>query len=112
MAIEPGVPCSCNKHTREGRYNLDPDIKFFATPPHHGSLAQVRRHTQVFLQQVERCDAAGLRTQGSMHASSAAAGRLRPCSPMLTTVAHAACTPAPCSTSTTRRASATSCRRG
>ena len=41
MAIEPGVPCSCNKHTREGRYNLDPDIKFFATPPHHGSLAQV-----------------------------------------------------------------------
>ena len=59
MAIEPGVPCSCNKHTREGRYNLDPDIKFFATPPHHGSLAQVRRHTQVFLQQVERCDAAG-----------------------------------------------------
>ena len=46
MAIEPGVPCSCNKHTREGRYNLDPDIKFFATPPHHGSLAQVRRHKQ------------------------------------------------------------------
>jgi threonine dehydrogenase-like Zn-dependent dehydrogenase len=43
VAIEPGVPCSCNKHTREGRYNLDPDIKFFATPPHHGSLAQVRR---------------------------------------------------------------------
>lgn len=41
VAIEPGVPCSCNKHTREGRYNLDPDIKFFATPPHHGSLAQV-----------------------------------------------------------------------
>jgi hypothetical protein len=26
---------------REGRYNLDPGIKFFATPPHHGSLAQV-----------------------------------------------------------------------
>ena len=26
---------------REGRYNLDPDIRFFATPPHHGSLAQV-----------------------------------------------------------------------
>ncbi len=47
MAIEPGVPCSCNKHTREGRYNLDPDIKFFATPPHHGSLAQVSP-TEVF----------------------------------------------------------------
>lgn len=26
---------------REGRYNLCPDIKFFATPPVHGSLANV-----------------------------------------------------------------------
>lgn len=26
---------------REGRYNLDSDIKFFATPPYHGSLAEV-----------------------------------------------------------------------
>ena len=26
---------------REGRYNLCPDIEFFATPPHHGSLMQV-----------------------------------------------------------------------
>jgi L-iditol 2-dehydrogenase len=48
VAIEPGVPCSCNKHTREGRYNLDPDIKFFATPPHHGSLAQYIDHPAGF----------------------------------------------------------------
>lgn len=27
---------------RTGSYNLDPDIKFFATPPHHGSLCNVR----------------------------------------------------------------------
>ena len=38
-----GIPCWCNRLAREGRYNLDPDIKFFATPPHHGSLAEVRR---------------------------------------------------------------------
>ena len=38
-----GIPCWCNRLAREGRYNLDPDIKFFATPPHHGSLAEVRQ---------------------------------------------------------------------
>ena len=37
-----GIPCWCNRLAKEGRYNLDPDIKFFATPPHHGSLAEVR----------------------------------------------------------------------
>ena len=42
MALEPGVPCWSNKACREGRYNLCPDIKFFATPPHHGSLMQVQ----------------------------------------------------------------------
>ena len=41
VALEPGVPCWSNKACREGRYNLCPDIKFFATPPHHGSLMQV-----------------------------------------------------------------------
>lgn len=29
---------------REGRYNLDPDISFFATPPVHGSLATYIDH--------------------------------------------------------------------
>jgi hypothetical protein len=41
VALEPGVPCCNNIYTREGRYNLDPDIKMFATPPNHGALAQV-----------------------------------------------------------------------
>ena len=31
---------------REGRYNIDPDIKCFATPPVHGSLAEVRTLTR------------------------------------------------------------------
>ena len=41
VAIEPGVPC-CAQHplVRQGRYNLAP-ITFFATPPHHGCLAEV-----------------------------------------------------------------------
>jgi threonine dehydrogenase-like Zn-dependent dehydrogenase len=40
VALEPGVPCCNNVYTREGRYNLDPDIRMFATPPNHGALAQ------------------------------------------------------------------------
>ena len=40
VALEPGVPCCNNVYTREGRYNLDPDIRMFATPPNHGVLAQ------------------------------------------------------------------------
>ncbi|KAK2076783.1 hypothetical protein QBZ16_005009 [Prototheca wickerhamii] len=44
VALEPGVPCGSHKLCREGRYNLDPSIKFFATPPVHGSLANYVDH--------------------------------------------------------------------
>lgn len=50
VALEPGVPCWSNKACREGRYNLCPDIKFFATPPHHGSLMQVQPASPRLLQ--------------------------------------------------------------
>ena len=33
---------------RQGRYNLDPDVKFFATPPVHGSLARYVDHPADF----------------------------------------------------------------
>lgn len=39
VAIEPGISCRRCKHCKGGRYNLCPDMKFFATPPVHGSLA-------------------------------------------------------------------------
>ncbi|XP_030934923.1 sorbitol dehydrogenase isoform X2 [Quercus lobata] len=39
VALEPGISCwRCNL-CKEGRYNLCPDMKSFATPPVHGSLA-------------------------------------------------------------------------
>lgn len=39
VALEPGISCwRCNL-CKEGRYNLCPEMKFFATPPVHGSLA-------------------------------------------------------------------------
>ncbi|CAI8593599.1 unnamed protein product [Vicia faba] len=39
VAIEPGISCWRCNHCKLGRYNLCPDMKFFATPPVHGSLA-------------------------------------------------------------------------
>ncbi|KAK9846854.1 hypothetical protein WJX84_007887 [Apatococcus fuscideae] len=44
VALEPGVPCWHNSYSRAGKYNLDPDIRFFATPPVHGSLARYIDH--------------------------------------------------------------------
>ena len=40
VALEPGVPCGHCVQCRSGRYNLCPDVVFFATPPVHGSLAE------------------------------------------------------------------------
>jgi len=48
ITLEPGVPCrSCN-FCKEGRYNLCPDVKFMATPPVDGSLANYITHPADF----------------------------------------------------------------
>jgi L-iditol 2-dehydrogenase len=39
VALEPGVTCWRCNYCKQGSYNLCPEMKFFATPPHHGSLA-------------------------------------------------------------------------
>ncbi|KAK8934999.1 Sorbitol dehydrogenase [Platanthera zijinensis] len=39
VALEPGISCGRCKYCKGGRYNLCVDMKFFATPPVHGSLA-------------------------------------------------------------------------
>ena len=39
VALEPGIFCGHCSQCKEGRYNLCDDMKFFATPPVHGSLA-------------------------------------------------------------------------
>ncbi|KAL6518348.1 hypothetical protein OROMI_034049 [Orobanche minor] len=39
VALEPGISCWKCSPCKDGRYNLCPDMKFFATPPIHGSLA-------------------------------------------------------------------------
>ena len=40
VAMEPGVPCGHCEQCRTGKYNLCPDVQFFATPPVHGAFAQ------------------------------------------------------------------------
>lgn len=40
VCMEPGIPSAQSRAVREGRYNLDPDIRFWATPPIDGCLAQ------------------------------------------------------------------------
>lgn len=39
VAMEPGISCWHCGQCKGGSYNLCPDMKFFATPPVHGSLA-------------------------------------------------------------------------
>ena len=40
VALEPGVPCRRCRQCAHGRYNLCPDIRFFATPPVDGAFAE------------------------------------------------------------------------
>ena len=39
VALEPGISCPRCHRCKGGRYNLCEDMKFLATPPVHGSLA-------------------------------------------------------------------------
>jgi L-iditol 2-dehydrogenase len=40
VALEPGIPCSQCHECRAGRYNLCPEVAFFATPPIDGAFAE------------------------------------------------------------------------
>jgi L-iditol 2-dehydrogenase len=40
VSIEPGVPCRHCSQCLAGRYNLCPDVRFFATPPYDGAFSQ------------------------------------------------------------------------
>lgn len=40
VSLEPGVPCSRCAQCRRGRYNLCPDVSFYATPPVDGALCE------------------------------------------------------------------------
>jgi D-xylulose reductase len=40
VCMEPGIPRADSKVSRMGMYNLDPDVRFWATPPIHGCLCE------------------------------------------------------------------------
>lgn len=51
MALECGIPCSLATCTfcRTGQYNACPDVVFFSTPPHHGTLRRYHAHPEAWL---------------------------------------------------------------
>ncbi|CAD6513640.1 NAD(P)-dependent alcohol dehydrogenase [Paraburkholderia sabiae] len=48
VCMEPGVPDMESRASREGYYNLDPKVRFWATPPVHGCLAPFVVHPAAF----------------------------------------------------------------
>lgn len=44
VALEPGKTCGCCEFCREGKYNLCPDVVFFATPPVDGVFQEYVAH--------------------------------------------------------------------
>jgi len=44
VALEPGIPCGECDLCRAGRYNLCPDVVFFATPPVDGAFCEYVAH--------------------------------------------------------------------
>ncbi len=44
VTLEPGYTCGQCEFCKTGRYNLCPDVVFFATPPYDGTLAEYVSH--------------------------------------------------------------------
>ncbi|MET0165182.1 MAG: NAD(P)-dependent alcohol dehydrogenase [Vicinamibacterales bacterium] len=48
VCMEPGIPDPNSKATRMGMYNVDPAVRFWATPPIHGILRPTCVHPEAF----------------------------------------------------------------
>lgn len=48
VCMEPGIPDSRSRATMLGMYNLDPKVRFWATPPIHGCLRETVVHPAMF----------------------------------------------------------------
>lgn len=48
VCMEPGIPTSTSRATQLGLYNLDPAVRFWATPPVHGCLRPTVVHPAAF----------------------------------------------------------------
>ena len=63
VCMEPGIPDPSSKATRLGMYNIDPAVRFWATPPVHGILRPTCVHPEAYtfklpdnVQLCRRCD--------------------------------------------------------
>jgi len=48
VCMEPGIPDPGSRASRMGKYNLDPNVVFWATPPVHGCLRETVVHPAAF----------------------------------------------------------------
>ena len=48
VCVEPGIPNGASKASKLGVYNVDPDVRFWATPPVHGCLTPSVIHPAAF----------------------------------------------------------------
>lgn len=48
VCMEPGIPNAASKASKLGVYNVDPDVRFWATPPAHGCLTPSVVHPAAF----------------------------------------------------------------
>ncbi|MEO1779987.1 MAG: NAD(P)-dependent alcohol dehydrogenase [Pseudomonadota bacterium] len=48
VCMEPGIPNGASKASKLGVYNVDPDVRFWATPPIHGCLTPAVVHPAAF----------------------------------------------------------------
>jgi len=88
VSIEPGVPCRRCAQCLAGRYNLCPDVRFFATPPYDGAFAQFVTMPAAFVYAVPDAisdDAAGLLEPLSVGVWACRRAQLAPGSTVLVT---------------------------
>ena len=48
VCMEPGVPNPTSRASRIGMYNVDPEVRFWATPPVHGVLTRYVVHPEAY----------------------------------------------------------------
>lgn len=88
VSIEPGVPCFVCAQCRAGRYNLCPDMRFYATPPIDGAFCEYVTVHEQFAHRVPDSmseDAAALCEPLSVGVWACRKGRVAPGSRVLIT---------------------------
>jgi len=88
VSVEPGVPCRSCPQCLAGRYNLCPDVRFFATPPYDGAFCEYVLMPAAFVHPVPDSvsdDAAGLIEPLSVGVWACRRGRVSPGSRVLIT---------------------------